>query len=283
MYNAKKHGKNRIYFYDDAMQEATFKEVLMDQDLRRAMALDQFELFFQPQFDIANKIVSVEALLRWRHPNQGLLVAEQFIPLAEENGLIVPIGKWVLTHACNTLKIWKNNSITRGLRLAINVSGRQFSENDFDKFVVDIVKESQIDPSLLILELTESVVHDLDATIQKMRNIRSLGIRFSLDDFGTGYSSLSVLIELPISQLKIDKKFVQSLIENQSAVVVTETILAMAHSLSVDVIAEGVENAQQLNKLKSMGCNQYQGYFLGEPLEYEAFEKFLNETNSMIN
>jgi diguanylate cyclase (GGDEF)-like protein/PAS domain S-box-containing protein len=280
MYNAKKYGRNRLCFYDDAMQSATLNEVLMDQDLRRAIIYDQFELFFQPQTNADRQIISAEALLRWRHPTHGLLIAERFIPLAEENGLILPIGKWVLTNACKTLKLWEDNPKTRGLRLAVNISGRQFSENGFDQFVADLINEVQIDPTLLILELTESVVHDLEKTLQKMLNIQALGVRFSLDDFGTGYSSLAVLIELPISQLKIDKQFVKSLIDNKSAFVVTETIIAMAHTLAIEVIAEGVENIQQLKKLKSMGCLYYQGFLFGEPLEFKPFEEHLLKTIS---
>jgi len=277
MYEAKKLGRNRYNFFDHAMQEATINQVFLDQDLRRALGDRQLELYFQPQINNQFEVVSAEALLRWRHPQRGLMSADEFIPLAEETGLILPIGLWVLQNCCLQLKKWENNPFTKNISLAVNISARQFLEPKFDELVLECIQESKINPKLLILELTESIVHDILDTKKKMQNIGESGLSFSLDDFGTGYSSLSVLTELPIKQLKIDKSFVKSLFINTPAESVIETIIGMAENLGLSVVAEGVETRDQLNFLQSKGCGSYQGFLFGSPMDIFSFEKFLKE------
>jgi EAL domain-containing protein (putative c-di-GMP-specific phosphodiesterase class I) len=262
------------------MQEATINQVFLDQDLRRALGDRQLELYFQPQINNQFEIVSAEALLRWRHPQRGLMLADEFIPLAEETGLILPIGLWVLQNCCLQLKKWENDPFTKNISIAVNISARQFLEPKFDELVLECIQESKINPKLLILELTESIVHDILDTKKKMQNIRESGVRFSLDDFGTGYSSLSVLTELPIKQLKIDKSFVKSLFVNAPAESVIETIIGMAKNLGLSVVAEGVETRDQLNFLQSKGCGSYQGFLFGSPMDIFSFEKFLKEPKS---
>lgn len=276
MYQAKKLGKNRFQFFDLAMQEATINQVFLDQDLRRALGDGQLELFFQPQIDNQLQIIAAEALLRWRHPQRGLMTGDTFIPLAEETGLILSLGSWVLENCCMQLKKWENDPFKKNLCLAVNISAKQFLEPKFDEIVLKCIKESNINPALIILELTESIVHDISDTKNKMQKIGSLGIRFSLDDFGTGYSSLSVLTELPITQLKIDKSFVKSLFKSQPAEVVIETIIGMAKNLGLSVVAEGVETRDQFNFLRSKGCNNFQGYLFGSPMNLEAFHTFIH-------
>ena len=277
MYEAKKLGRNRYHFFDLAMQEATINQVFLDQDLRRALGDRQLELYFQPQINNQFEVVSAEALLRWRHPQRGLMSADEFIPLAEETGLILPIGLWVLQNCCLQLKKWENDPFTKNISIAVNISARQFLEPKFDELVLECIQESKINPKLLILELTESIVHDILDTKKKMQNIGESGVRFSLDDFGTGYSSLSVLTELPIKQLKIDKSFVKSLFVNAPAESVIETIIGMAKNLGLSVVAEGVETRDQLNFLQSKGCGSYQGFLFGSPMDIFSFEKFLKE------
>ena len=277
MYEAKKLGRNRYNFFDHAMQEATINQVFLDQDLRRALGDRQLELYFQPQINNQFEVVSAEALLRWRHPQRGLMSADEFIPLAEETGLILPIGLWVLQNCCLQLKKWENIPFTKNISIAVNISARQFLEPKFDELVLECIQESKINPKLLILELTESIVHDILDTKKKMQNIGESGISFSLDDFGTGYSSLSVLTELPIKQLKIDKSFVKSLFINTPAESVIETIIGMAENLGLSVVAEGVETRDQLNFLQSKGCGSYQGFLFGSPMDIFSFEKFLKE------
>jgi diguanylate cyclase (GGDEF)-like protein/PAS domain S-box-containing protein len=277
MYQAKKLGRNRYHFFDLAMQEATINQVFLDQDLRRALGERQLQLYFQPQINNQFEVFSAEALLRWQHPQRGLMTAESFIPLAEETGLILPIGLWVLKNCCTQLKKWENDPLTKNICLAVNINSRQFLEPNFDKLVLECIQESKINPELLILELTESIVHDILDTKKKMQNIGESGVSFSLDDFGTGYSSLSVLTELPIKQLKIDKSFVKSLFVSTPAESVIETIIGMAENLGLSVVAEGVETRDQLNFLRSKGCRNYQGFLFGLPMDLFSFEKFLKE------
>jgi diguanylate cyclase (GGDEF)-like protein/PAS domain S-box-containing protein len=273
MYSAKKTGKNRIQFFDEAMQVATINQVNLDQDLRKALVNKQFELYYQPQFNLDKCITSAEALLRWNHPTKGVIEAEDFISFAEDNGLILPIGEWVLENACNKLKAWKGNPSMREIKLAINISPRQFEDKDFIRNTVNIIHKSGIDPTFLVFEITESIVHDLASSLKIMDQLKRLGITFSMDDFGTGYSSLAVLIELPITQLKIDKKFVKSITSSKSAKTVIETIIAMSRILHVDFIAEGVETDTQFRALISLGCNSFQGNFLSPAINLNLFEQ----------
>jgi EAL domain-containing protein (putative c-di-GMP-specific phosphodiesterase class I) len=226
--------------------------------------------------DGKGKILGAEALIRWNHPSQGLISPDKFIPLAEEIGLILPIGAWVIEAACAQLKSWQQHETAHALALAVNVSAKQLQHEDFVSQVKSIVEKYLISPSLLKLELTESMlVENVEETIVKIEELRKLGIRFSLDDFGTGYSSLQYLKKIPLDQLKIDQSFVRGLESDRHDRYIVRTVIAIAQSLELDVIAEGVETEGQLQVLIDKGCNSYQGYLFGKPLPIELFEQYL--------
>jgi diguanylate cyclase (GGDEF)-like protein/PAS domain S-box-containing protein len=274
LYQAKSSGRNAIRFYSPMMQTQLNERTRMTAGLRRALDNGELALYYQPQVDSDGTITGAEALLRWL-PRQGTPVSPgQFIPLAEESGLIIPIGDWVLGQACDQLKAWEREPDKRRLAIAVNVSSLQFRQKDFTQRVCRHIDRTGIDPTRLKLELTESVVlADVDETVQKMEEIRQLGVTFSLDDFGTGFSSLSYLKRLPLAQLKIDQGFVRDLLSDQSDAAIVRAILAMSASLGIEAIAEGVETQGQYNFLHQHGCRHYQGYLFGKPLPIEAWEK----------
>ena len=273
MYQAKHSGRNAIRFFDPAMQAALETRMALEAELRRALPDNQFLLHFQPQVDNDGRVIGAEALLRWRHPERGIISPDQFIPLAEESRLIVPIGKWVLETACRQLKRWQANPATRDLQLAINVSPCQFRQSDFVDQFRQIIQNSQIDASQLKIELTESLVlDDVNESITRMHALKEIGVGFSMDDFGTGYSSLAYLKKLPLDQLKIDQSFVRDIATDPDDAVITRTIVAMAGSLGLSVIAEGVETEEQRTYLQRCGCPAYQGYLFGRPVPIEEFE-----------
>ncbi len=244
--------------------------------MRKAIQDGDFQLHYQPQIGEEGQIVGAEALIRWRHPRMGNIPPADFIPLAEETGLIVPIGNWVLRAACAQLAQWETQPETRHLTMSVNVSASQFRQPDFVQSVTEIVRLSGITPSRLKLELTESMfVDNVESTTAKMNALTAIGIVWSLDDFGTGYSSLSVLHRFPLGQIKIDKAFVRDMLTNKSNMVVTEAIIALAANLNLQVIAEGVETVAQLNRLREAGCHAYQGYLFSPPVDIEAFAKLL--------
>ena len=280
MYQAKKLGRNRLQFFNQEMQDATVNQIILEQDLRRAIIEHELDLYFQPQFDENLRVFSAEVLLRWRHPDRGLMIAEDFIPLAEETGLILQIGALVIQRACEQLLKWEKDPDAGNISLSINISARQFIEPKFDEFVLAVLKKTHVNPAKLLFELTETIVHNIFDTKNKMINIGATGVRFSLDDFGTGYSSLSVLTELPIWQLKIDKSFIKNLFIKKSSQIVTETIIGMSESLALNVIAEGIETHEQLQFIRAKGCSNFQGNLLGAPMPIDRFEKFLREQNN---
>jgi EAL domain-containing protein (putative c-di-GMP-specific phosphodiesterase class I) len=250
---------------------------MMDIEMRKAIAQGDFRLHYQPQIDAAGQVAGAEALIRWRHAKMGNVPPVNFIPLAEETGLIVPIGNWVLRAACAQLAQWEAQPETRHLTMSVNVSASQFRQPDFVQSVTEIVRLSGVTPSKLKLELTESMfVDNVDATVAKMNALRAIGIIWSLDDFGTGYSSLSVLNSIPIGQIKIDQSFVRDMLTNASNMVVTEAIIELASKLNLQVIAEGVETFEQLSRLREAGCRTYQGYLFSPPLDIDAFGKLLS-------
>ncbi|CAG0906510.1 unnamed protein product, partial [Darwinula stevensoni] len=250
MYQAKKAGRNNLRFYDPQMQEAIHKRVELERELRKAIEKRQLELYYQIQVNHAKEIIGSEALVRWVHPTRGLVSPLQFIPLAEETGLILPIGQWVLDSACAQIKEWQKNKFTRNLVLSVNVSAKQFHQNTFANQVKSTLQVYGISPKLLKIELTESILlEDFDATIVTMNALKKIGVLFSLDDFGTGYSSLQYLKKLPLSQLKIDQTFVRDIFTDSSDKVIVATVIAMANSLGLEVIAEGVETAEQQQQL----------------------------------
>ena len=272
MYQAKKSGRNTLRFFDAEMQAAMTSRVELEQALRQGLEQRQFVLYFQPQVDDHDRIVGAEVLLRWLHPQRGLVSPLEFIPLAEETGLILPIGQWVLEAACAQLKAWETHPLACTLQLAVNVSASQFNHTHFVDQVEQAVRRSGIRPDRLKLELTESMVFNIDDTVQKMHALKALGVTFSMDDFGTGYSSLSNLTRLPLSQLKIDQSFVRNMGTQPADTAIVQTIIAMAHNLGLDVIAEGVETLAQRSFLSAHGCGLYQGYLFGHPLALDAFE-----------
>lgn len=281
MYQAKSAGRNTLSFYDPAMQATLQARAALEFDLRLAIEENQFKLYYQMQVDYAGKVHGAEVLIRWQHPIKGLVPPLQFIPLAEETGLILPIGLWVLNTACAQIKAWENDPIASHLQIAVNVSASQFHDPDFVKHVSDMLENYAIQSDRLKLELTESLVlNNVEEAIVKMQSLRELGVRFSLDDFGTGFSSLYCLTKLPLDQLKIDQTFVRNICVNNRDAVVVQTIIGMANNLGIEVIAEGVELEEQRAFLKQHDCNFYQGYLFSKPLPIEAFEAKLKAINN---
>ncbi len=275
MYQAKHAGKDCLRFFDQAMQASVTARGNLEAELHEAVAQRQFRLHFQPQVNRQGEILGAEALLRWEHPRQGLLSPAVFVPLAEETRLILPIGSWVLQTACAQLKVWAQDPIARTLQLAVNVSALQFQQEDFVPQLTALIAASEIDPRRLKLEVTESMVLDMETTVAKMTALQKCGVNFSMDDFGTGYSSLSALTRLPIEQLKIDQSFVHNIGQGVADGAIVQTIIAMAHTLDLDVIAEGVETEAQRSFLDANGCQHYQGYLFGRPVPIGEFEKLL--------
>lgn len=279
MYQAKNAGRNTMRFFDPDMQASLESRMRLESELRNALLQNQLQLYYQIQVDDSGRVFGAEALLRWEHPQQGLVFPDQFIPLAEESGLILPIGDWVLRTACTQLNEWANDPLTKDLHLAVNVSPRQFSEPDFVNQLCRMLVQTGANANLLKLELTESVIlGNVTDTIEKMWTLKSLGIRFSMDDFGTGYSSLSYLKKLPLTQLKIDRSFVRDIITDPSDAVMVQTIIGMADNLGLKVIAEGVETDEQRTCLERQGCFAYQGYLFGKPIPLDEFERLIGKT-----
>jgi len=276
MYKAKDSGGNAVRFFDPVMQQAVENRASLEMDLRRAIPNRQLQLHYQVQVDGDNRALGVEALVRWVHPERGLVLPGKFIPVAEESTLILDIGHWVLETACQQLEAWSRNELTRDLILAVNVSGQQFRSPDFDGGIAAMIRAHRIDPSRLKLELTESVVlSDVDDVIKKMHALKAIGVRLSLDDFGTGYSSLSYLKQLPLDQIKIDRSFVRDVTSDPNDAMMVQTIIGLAKNFRLHVIAEGVETKEQCQFLKLNGCMAYQGYLFGKPMPIEEFEKLL--------
>ncbi len=277
LYQAKRGGRNKLLFYDPVMQAALETRAALESDLRCALAEQQFVLYYQMQVNQTGRIVGAEVLIRWQHPLRGLVSPLEFIPLAEDTGLILPIGKWVMDSACAQLKAWENDPFKSKLQLAVNVSAMQFHQEDFAEQVRRTLARCDLSPNRLKLELTESLVlDDIDDAINKMQQLRDFGVRFSMDDFGTGYSSLYYLTKLPIDQLKIDQSFVRNITLSQSDAVIVQTIIGMAENLGIESIAEGVETEEQLRFLELQGCHLYQGYFFGRPVPLADFEAQCN-------
>ena len=267
LYQAKGAGRNAIRFFKPAMQASVESRSAMESALRNGLQQGEFQLFYQPQIDQDGRLTGAEALLRWLPANQAPIPPLSFIPLAEDTGLIIPIGVWVMQTACAQLKVWQEDPHTRDLQIAINVSARQFRQPDFVNQVRTALEESGAPPALLKLELTESVVlEDVEEVIERMQQIKALGVTFSLDDFGTGFSSLSYLKRLPLDQVKIDQSFVRDVTSDPNDAAIVHAIIAMSRSLGMLVIAEGVETAAQLDFLKAAGCMHYQGYLFGKPM-----------------
>jgi len=276
MYQAKAAGRNTLRFFDPQMQAAVTARAAMESELRRGVQEGQFVLYYQPQVDRDGRLTGAEALLRWRHPLRGIVAPAEFIPLAEETGLILPLGYWVIETACAQLAAWATRAGTAALTLAVNVSARQFRHPDFVAQVTALIAGSGADAHRLKLELTESLLlDDVDETIAKMTALKARGVGFALDDFGTGYSSLSYLKRLPLDQLKIDQSFVRDVLTDANDAAIARTIVALATNLGLAVIAEGVETEAQRVFLAGHGCHAYQGYLFDRPLPLAEFERMM--------
>ena len=279
MYKAKEFGRNAVQFYDPAMQSAVETRASLEHDLRLAVSNRQLALHYQVQMNSDLEPTGAEALIRWVHPVRGMVSPGQFIPIAEDSTLILEIGNWVLEAACKQIARWSSQEHTRHLILAVNVSAQQFKRHDFVNNISSMVHINQINPGLLKIELTESVIlNDIEDVIAKMHALKALGVRLSLDDFGTGYSSLSYLKRLPLDQIKIDQSFVRDIATDVGDAVMVQTIINLSESFQLNVIAEGVETEEQLNFLKKNGCKAYQGYLFSKPVPIAEFENLVERT-----
>jgi EAL domain-containing protein (putative c-di-GMP-specific phosphodiesterase class I) len=264
LYRAKEEGRNRFHYYSEDLTINATRRVEVADELRRALDNDDFFLQYQPQRSIATgALVGVEALLRWKHPRWGMVQPDEFIPVAEATGLIVPLGEWVLREACRQARAWA--AAGQPLRLSVNLSVRELSSST----IVDTVRTNLagLDAGLLEVEITESLImRDLDASVVVLRQLRSAGVSIAMDDFGMGYSSLSRIKHLPLNRLKIDKSFVGSIEDGEDGAALVRALIALAHALQLDVIAEGVESPHQLDFLRAEGCGEFQGYWGGRPM-----------------
>jgi len=275
MYRAKDTGKNTFCFYEESMQEMADTRLLIEKEIRQAIKNEVFTLNYQPQLGVRNQLVGVEALIRWKKEDGSFVPPDTFIPIAEEIGLIIPIGDWVLFEACRQLSKWQSNGIEVP-HLAINISAKQFHQSDFVTHVESIVSSQGISPSSICLEITETAtLGDQTITIERIKALRGKGFLVSIDDFGTGYSSLNYLKNLPFDQLKVDKSYIQGIEENSNDAAIVNMIISMAAHLGASVIAEGVETKEQLEYLKENGCYEYQGYYFSKPLKEEDFNIYV--------
>jgi len=286
MYYAKQQGRNNYQFYFPKIDAYTTKKLEIEANLRKAIANNELMLYYQPQVSLnSGQIIGAEALLRWQSIGQGFISPAEFIPIAEETGLIQPIGEWIFRTVCRQIKQWQDAGLQK-IRISVNVSMNQFRQNNFIEILIGILKEMDIQPDCIELEITESaIMHDTGLTTTMLNELRSLGIKIAIDDFGTGYSSLSYLKYLPISRLKLDQSFVHSLGINPNDEAISRAIIAMAHSLNLQVVAEGVENADQLTLLKTYSCDEVQGFLFSKALAADDFIKFVDSyhNKSIIN
>ncbi len=282
MYAAKDSGKNTYSYFNDSMKAKLMEKIQLQSELRKAIENEEFVVYYQPQVDLkTDKIVGFEALLRWMHPAKGLIMPNEFIPIAEETGLIVQIGTRVLKEACKQLKFWEEEGFHK-LSIAVNISARQFKDLEFVNTIGAILEETNMQPNHLDLEITETIaLSDLEYTVKIIDKLEKMGVSFSLDDFGTGYSSMNYLKSLPVHNIKIDKSFLDTVVDNIPEQKIVETIISLAHSLNLVVIAEGVEQHKQEIFLKSVNCNKAQGYFYSEPVPKEEAGSILRNINLM--
>lgn len=276
MYFAKQSGRNRFKYFAPDMSVFSRERLDLEGDLRRALPLDQFQLHYQPKIDIASgRMNSVEALLRWRHPTRGLVSPNDFIPLAEESGLMFAIGEWVMREACRQARLWKDQGLPF-LRIAVNISPMHFSQPNFLGNVRLALSDHQLEPRYLEIELTEATVMDhAEGSVRILEDLSRMGVLVSIDDFGTGYSSMSYLRRFPIDKLKIDRSFIKDLTLDSDAAAIVQAIISLAHSLRLKVVAEGVETAAQLEQLRELGCDQYQGFYYSRAVLPSAIKEFL--------
>ena len=274
MNRAKQNGGAQYQFFEPHMNVQAIENLLLENKLRKALVQNEFLVYYQPQIDVkTEKLIGAEALIRWKEPDLGIVPPDKFIPLAEEIGLIIPIGMWVFNTVAEHLEEWISQGM-ENFNIAVNLSGIQFRQEDLVLIIAQVLKEKKLDPKYLVLEITETItMNNLGNVIMKLRQIKALGIKIAMDDFGTGYSSLSYLKDFPIDKLKIDKSFMKDIPKNKQDIAIIETIITLGHSLGLEVVAEGVETQEQLDLLREKGCDIIQGYFYGKPMPKEQFEK----------
>ena len=273
-YHAKEQGRSRYMFYNSSLSARAFEELSLENNLRAALAKQEFMLYYQPQVDLrTGKIIGVEALLRWKHPKLGMVAPSKFIPFAEQSGLIIPIGEWVLRTACMENKTWNRKGFPK-VRMAVNLSAIQFQQGNMMEVVSEILQKTEIEPSYLELEITESILmKDPEGALKLLHQLKDIGIRISLDDFGTGYSSLNYLKKFPIDKIKIDQSFIRDVAKEEEDRVIVKTIIGLSKNMGLRVIAEGVETKEQLRFLKTQECDAVQGYLISKPLSSEEIEE----------
>lgn len=280
MYRAKAKGRDNYQFFSDEMNVELTRQLAMEAELRVALQLDQFELYYQPQIDLNNgKLIGYEALLRWIHPEKGFIPPSEFIPVAEDSGLILPIGEWVLRNACQHIKQFNESGLLpKEGHVAVNLSPRQFHDANLVTVISDLITSTGIESQQLEVEITESLLmENMDSTIATLNMLKQLGIILAIDDFGTGYSSLNYLKRLPIHILKVDRSFVMDIPHDKDDMEITSAVIAMAHKLGLQVVAEGVEIIEQADFLKENQCDYAQGYYYGKPMSVDAlYENIVN-------
>ncbi len=278
MYQAKERGKNNFQFYKHTMNADAGEKLTFESNLRKALEKQEFLVYYQPRMDIqTGKIIGTEALVRWKHPERGLVNPSEFIPLAEETGIIIPMGEWILKTACEQSKSWQGlSSLHTNIVVSVNLSGQQFRQESLIKVVEKILNDSSLNPECLELEITESVImKNAQTTVTMLHKLKNMGVKLSMDDFGTGYSSFSYLKQFPLDIIKIDRSFIKNITEDKNEAAIVKAIIVMAHTLQLKVIAEGVETEQQMEFLREQGCDEIQGYLLSIPLPPEEASKFL--------
>jgi len=283
MYHAKELGGGQFQFYTKELNQESLKRLNMETDLHHAIDNGEFFLCFQPQYDLAeNKLISVEALIRWDHPKKGLILPIDFIPLAEETGIMSTLSEWAIRSACKQNKKWQDAGLPP-IRIAVNITTQGFKQQNFVSLIKSVLDETQLKPEYLELELTENIIiNNIDAT-NKIKKLREIGVSIAVDDFGTGYSSLNYLRKIPLDRLKIDQSFIQNIDINSGDEAIIQAIITMAKNLNLEILAEGVENQKQLNFLKSKKCGEIQGFYFSKPLQVEELEELLkNPKNNII-
>lgn len=283
LYTVKENGKNGFALFRDEMEKKSLERIMLENELRRAVKEEQFYLEYQPKLDLSNKeIAGMEALVRWRHPEIGVIPPNKFIPIAEETGLIIPLGEWVLREACRQNKKWQELGYPP-LPVSVNVSVRQFEEGDLLGTIEQVLEETRLDPGWLEIEVTETVFADLDDAAGILQIIRDYGVKVSVDDFGTGYNSFSYIKQLPIDTVKIDSSFVRDLENSEESKAIIEAILLLAKTLEINVVAEGVESKNHLSFLAKEGCDQGQGYLFSKPVSSDIFERYLKDRSTLFS
>jgi EAL domain-containing protein (putative c-di-GMP-specific phosphodiesterase class I) len=283
LYEAKAAGKHCSRLFRSEMQHAISDRLELEMDMRGALGNDEFFLVYQPIFDLRTETVSaVEALLRWRHPTRGVVNPDTFIPIAEETGLIVEIGRWVLNEVCLQAERWRR--LSNPLGVSVNISVRQLETDDLADHVTEALVTSDLDPQLLTLEITEStLMRDTEATVRRLQVLKRLGVRLAVDDFGTGYSSLAYLREFPVDALKIDRSFIAGIAESSESSALIHTLIQLGKTLGLETLAEGIEERAQLERLQRERCDTGQGFLLARPLELHAMEQFLGLSSSRVS